>query len=248
MRYANAPLTLAFLGTMAAAAVPRGAAIGGEQPNVQRRASDVVIATANAGSPLDFAYALGEAGVSAGVVIDAGSFHPPRPDGALTPRSTGARAPEVEAEAAAKLFAASRRDYEVSVDRDVVVAYQADKRTDPLFTQKRANIEVANVSIDDAAAALLRAIDPSIPKLGGTVGSWTGRPGEAPPTPETIRGPLVSLYLTAPTGIEALNELARQAPGTVWVLVRHVDREGAHYTLAIRKPNQLLVRYPYPLK
>jgi hypothetical protein len=251
MRYANAPLTLALLGTLVAAIHP-GAAAEGDQQNVERSAADVVIASANAGSPLDFAYALGEAGISAGIVVDADSYHPPRPGGLFTPRSMGAGTPEVgaevDAETAARLFAAARRDYNVSVDRDVVVAYQADKKTDPMFTEKRANIDVTNVSIDDAAAALLRAIDPSIPKLGGTVGSWLGRPGELPPTPEMVRGPLVSFSLTAPTGIEALNELARQAPGTVWVLVRHVKGEEAHYTLSIRKPNQLHAQYPYSLK
>jgi hypothetical protein len=250
MRHVNVSLMVVFL-----ALIDRGASAGGEQasvqPNVQRSAFDVVIASAKAGTPLDFAYALVEAGVSAGVVVDAASFHEPLLRGPYAARPMGSepRVPEVDAEAAAKLFATARRDYDVSVDRDVVLLYPVERKTDRFFTQQLANVEVANVTVVDATAALLRAIDPSIPKLGGTVGSWLGRAGEAPPTPEMIRGPLVSLALNTPTAMDALNEVVRQAPGTVWVLVRYVDveREGTHYNLAIRLSNQQFVRYPYPL-
>lgn len=247
MRHSNTPLSFALLGSILTA-FQFGTAVQGQQPEAQRRASEAVVATASSGSPIDFAYALGEAGVSAGVVVDAASFHRPRLDRPLAPRLAGRRAAVVDADAVSKLFAASRRDYAVSVDREVVLLHHADGKDDAFLGQKRGDIEATNVTIDDAIVAVIRSIDPSIPKIGGTVGSWLSRPEEPAPTAEMLRGPLVSLFLTAPTPVEALNDIARQAPGTVWVLVRHAGQNGTHYTLAVRRPNQQMSEYPFPLK
>jgi hypothetical protein len=219
----------------------------GQESTTSVAHSDIA-ARASAGSAVDFAYALGEAGISAGFVVDEDAYHPPRPARKPAPRPTGPVTPTVDAEPLSKLFEASRPDYFVSVERDVVVGQHNSAKADPLLTTRRTNIDVANVSIGDAVMAAVKTVDPSLAGYGGTVGSWPGRPGESTPTAEAMRGPLVSVYLTRPTLIEALNEIARQAPGTVWLLVRHSRPEGVHYTLAVRKPNQQLSQYQFQLK
>jgi len=79
----------------------------------------------------------------------------------------------------------------------------------------------------------MRIVDPSIQVRDGFVGSIIGRPAE--PSPLGLFRTQVTLDMSNATLPTVLNEIVKQARGTVWILSQHGrSPEDQYYTLAFR--------------
>lgn len=103
-----------------------------------------------------------------------------------------------------------------------------------------------NMEIRSAFSAAERAINPSMPVLGGMVGSIISAPdGVSPPRPEPT---LVTVHLTQATLEEILNAISAESPGTGWVLVRHESGDREHDLLSVRYRGNLHSDSAWPLQ
>ncbi len=130
-----------------------------------------------------------------------------------------------------------------------------------------AAFSVINTRLDLTFVAAERLLLPSIPEVGGCVGSILGTPpdhteegpgaerqpvGQGPKPSEPLAmecgQPLVTVNVRGVTFEALLSEVAATAPGTAWVLVRRRDPwKGEFDTLSLRYPENRSSDHHWPL-
>ena len=195
------------------------------------------VADAAEASVSDFAYALAEARLPGGVVAFERDFE--RGSGTLWQRRSTEEAAGVPLREVVTSFRRRHARYDIEEREGVMLvrARQIELRVGPLAkTADRFRVD----GLDPLAALheAMRMVDASIP--GGVVGSFLGGLPEA-------RAP-ITLDMPNVTFLEVLNEIVRQAPGTVWILLQHGEppRRG-YYTLGFRAPDGRSMQFKEPL-
>ena len=197
-------------------------------------------------SVADFAYALAEARISAGLVgsygdfFKEGAFHFPRADAIWQDRSRE-KAEEIPLHAAVNIFRSRHPRYDVDAREGLflVRAREFELSVGPL-AKTTERFRVDGVPRPTAFNEAMRIVDPTIPVRGGVVGSDLGAPEEI--TAADRIGPLITLDVSNVSFLDVLNEIVSQAPGTVWMLLRHGEPQGSgYYTLAFRSPGGRLM-------
>ena len=158
----------------------------------------------------DFAYALAEARVSAGFVSVEGDFE--HASGTLWHGRTTDQALGVPFQEALTSFRSRHPRYDIEEREGVLLvrARQIAFTVGPLAkTAERFRIDGLHLLV--AFHEAMRMVDAAIP--AGVVGSF---PGGLPESPAPI-----AFDMTNVTFLEVLNEIVRQAPGTVWILLQH---------------------------
>jgi hypothetical protein len=199
------------------------------------------LAEAAAKSVADFAYGLAEARVSAGFVIlesdsiESSLAHGPQILWHLRRREDGSLVPF---EDALDVFRSAHPDYEVETSSQLLrIRARAAATASSLFTKRAARVRMDALPLPSAVNRAMRVVDPSIPMADGVVGSIPSSPDD-PPVP-VADPPRITVDLSQATFLDVLDEIVRQAPGTVWLLSQHGKPPQAYYTLTIRVPNGL---------
>jgi hypothetical protein len=188
-------------------------------------------------SAADFVYALAEARIPAGFV---GAYSDIFKDGGFQRSATLWRdrsredRREMPLEAAINIFRSRQPRYDVEAREGLLLVHVRDIELSVGPLAKTAErFRVDGVPRPTAFNEAMRLVDQAIPVRGGVVGSLLGMPEET--TPADRIGPLITLDVSNVTLLDVLNDIVRQAPGTVWMLLRHAEPPPAgHYTLAFR--------------
>jgi hypothetical protein len=194
----------------------------------------------------DFGYALAEARVSAGFVVFENDFFErdfERTSGKIWHRGSVAETEEVPLEAAVSIFHARHPLYDVEQWEGVLlIRAQELKGLGGPLAKKAERFRIEGLPLPTAFNEAMRIVDPGIPARGGVVGSILSSPEE--PAPAITPGPLISVDIVNATVVEVLNEIVKQAPGTVWILSRHGrPPQAGYYTLAFRAPEGRITRF-----
>jgi hypothetical protein len=154
-------------------------------------------------SPVEFAMALANASVPAGLEIRESDDVPPD----ARPTSKVDREREVPVSEVVKAFEARRRDYRVVVMQGVLVIRPIDGTLS--FLDEASTIDPP-VSVVGVMASVRRVLSPLDPRLSGVVLNSYGRKGEDVP-----------VMLDGSGGrqvIDTLNQIVKQAPPRTWVV------------------------------
>jgi len=205
------------------------------------------LADAAATSVADFAQALAEARVPAGFVAFDSDFFESDFDGEAYERGRllwhrlsldeHELARQVPLASAVLGFRGRHRAYDIE-ERDGVLLIRARAlRAVRLLEGVRVDrFRLDGVRLGTAFNEAQRIVDPTIPVVSGSVGSFISDPDKPPPTLAEILAqvdPVVHVDIADVTLLAALNEIAKQTPGTVWILSRNLK---GNYTLAYRRP------------
>jgi len=211
------------------------------------------VADAAETSVADFAQALAEARVPAGFVAFDSDFFESDFDGGAYER--GRRlwhrlsldehelALQIQLESAVLSFRGRHRAYDVE-ERDGVLLIRA-RALRPVRLLEGVRIDrfrLDGVRLGVAFNEAQRIVDPTLPVLSGSVGSFMSDPDKPPPTLAEIVAlvdPVVHVDIANATLWAGLNEIAKQLPGTVWILSRNLK---GNYTLAYRRPGAQMGR------
>jgi len=199
-------------------------------------------------SVADFAYGLAEARISAGFVgsysdfFKEGAFHFPRAEAIWQDRSRE-KGEEIPLQAAVNILRSRQTRYDVEAREGLLIvrAREMELSAGPL-AKTAERVRVDGVPRPTAFNEAMRIVDPAIPVRGGVVGSDLGAPEET--TAADRIGPLISLDVSNVSLLDVLNEIVTQAPGTVWMLLRHEEpQRSGYYTLAFRSPGGRLLDF-----
>lgn len=109
----------------------------------------------------------------------------------------------------------------------------------PILDQRVRRFQLSSASLYHAMVQAQRIVNATVVEGQGIVASIASDPDV--PTPALPREPLVSVDVADATLVEALNAVAKAAPGLVWVLTLHTPQGPLqpHYTLSYHLPGGL---------
>ena len=232
LRATLGPITAAALSASSFSSQSMASALPANAPRFLADAAQTSVA--------DFAYGLAEARISAGFLAFDNDFL--EPGGTLWHRRPMDDAGQVPLETALNIFRTRYPMYDVK-DRDGVLLIRARAFgvVRPLSEKRAERFRLEGVPLATAFNEAMRIVNPAIPVRGGVVGSVLATPDE--PVPVTS-DPLVYVDVTNATFVDVLNEIVKQAPGTVWILSRHGESpQAGYYTLAFRLPEGRITRF-----
>jgi hypothetical protein len=240
------------------------AALAGVAPTAQSATSGLrdsvpqFLAEAAQTSVADLAQALAEAGIPAGFIAFDSDFLVRDRDGEEEERApTLTRryrpSPEAPQVPLVDVMAAFKTRYP---------AYDSEKRDGVLLVRARAlgvvrpleqvrvgRVRLNGVPLGAAFNEAERIVDPTIPVRDGIAGGILLDADQPPPDLEKLiadANPVVRVDIADATLLAVLNDIAKQTPGTVWIVSRH--RNARYYTLGYRRPNGGVVRLDDPLR
>lgn len=182
------------------------------------------VAAAAARTPTDFASALASARVCAGFIVSRKAAGETTRAWRLQPVE-----PKVPLAEAVAAFESSHPDLIVE-NLDAILLVR-DRRRDlalaPLASPAKP-FQVSNLRAIDAFRKLVATFDPlHAPQIGGSIGSNISRPDERPPTDEDLQGPMIAIPPADVSLLNALVQVARRAPGVVWMVRFPLSGESA---------------------
>lgn len=201
--------------------------------------------TEAAGTSLsDFAYALTEAGLSAGFVA-------PDTDVIAGPlkvwHSVALNRTEVQRDTVLGAFRARHPAYETAEQQGVLQVRAREVVAGALVRARTNRFQLDRVPLGTAFQEAMRIVNPAFPVRDGGVASHIVGPGEHSRAPAH---PVVSVDLSNASLFDALNEIVRRAPGTVWLLTERGKSQGqpAFYTLAYLTPGGYMTEFQNQLR
>lgn len=226
------------IGILASSPVPPQGVTPGAQSVPQ-----FVVEAANT-SLSDFAFALTEAGLSAGfIAADSDVVAGPL----KVWHSVALNWAEMPREDLLGAFRARHPAYEIEERAGVLQVRPRELVTATLLSARRNRLQLNHAPLGVAFQEAMRVVNPLIPVRDGGVVSAVVRPGEQRPAAMNL---VVSIDLPSASFLDALNEIVRRTPGTVWLLTECAksQEQATFYTLAYLTPGGWMTQFHDPLR